>query len=80
MTVMLMELTPFQHEYDRKHIKLSTTKLRENEKENKNSRFWNCYIIYLLLLEVKLSLLYCFLIDWHDVEIEETWLGKSELV
>ena len=26
MTLMLMELTPFQHEYDRKHVKLSTTK------------------------------------------------------
>ena len=52
----------------------------ENEKEDKNSRFWNRYIVYLLLLEVKLSLLYCFLIDWRDAEIEETWLGKSELV
>ena len=27
--------------YDREHIKLSKTKLRENKNENKNSRFWN---------------------------------------
>ena len=39
MAAMLMELTPFQREYDREHVKLSTTKLRGNEKENKNSRF-----------------------------------------
>ena len=36
--IMLIEL-PFQCQYDREHVKLSTTKLRENEKENKNSRF-----------------------------------------
>ena len=39
MVVMLMELTPFQCEYDREHVKLSTTKLKENEKENKTSGF-----------------------------------------
>ena len=60
---MLIEL-PFQRQYDREHVKLSTTKLRENEKENKNSGFWNRYIVYLLLLEAKLLLLYCFSIDW----------------
>ena len=37
--VILMELMPFQHEYDHEHIKLLTTKYRENEKENKKSRF-----------------------------------------
>ena len=36
--IMLIEL-PFQRQYDRQHVKLSTTKLRENEKENKNSGF-----------------------------------------
>ena len=72
MTIMLIALTPFQSEYNRKHIKLSTTKWRENEKEKKYSRFWNHYIVYLLFLEVKLSLSYCFSIDWHDAEIEQT--------
>ena len=37
--VMLIELTPFQCEYDHEHVKLSTTKLKENEKENKTSGF-----------------------------------------
>ena len=39
--LLLMELhvMPFQHEYDCKHVKLSATKLRDNEKDNKNSRF-----------------------------------------
>ena len=33
--IMLMELTPFQREYARQHVKLSATKLRENEKKIK---------------------------------------------
>ena len=41
MDVMLMGLMPFQREYDCKNVKLSATKLRKNEKKNKNSRFWN---------------------------------------
>ena len=34
--------------------------------QNKNSRFLNRYIVYLLLLEAKLSLLYCFSINSRD--------------
>ena len=34
MAVTFMELMPFQREYNHEHVKLSTTKLRENEKEN----------------------------------------------
>ena len=33
MAVMLMELTPFQREYSLQHVKLSATKLREDEKK-----------------------------------------------
>ena len=36
---VLMELTPFRCEYYREHVKLSTIKLRGNEKDNKNFRF-----------------------------------------
>ena len=43
---MLMELMPFKREYNREPVKLSITKFKENKKENKNSRFWNRYIVY----------------------------------
>ena len=33
----LVKSTPFQREFDHEHATRSTTKLRENEKENKNS-------------------------------------------
>ena len=35
----LVKSTPFQREFDHEHATRSTTKLRENEKENKNSTF-----------------------------------------
>ena len=35
----LVKSTPFQREFDQEHATRSTTKLRENEKENKNSTF-----------------------------------------
>ena len=35
----LVKSTPFQREFDQEHATRSTTKLRENEKENKNSSF-----------------------------------------
>ena len=35
----LVKLTPFQWEFDHELATRSTTKLRENEKENKNSTF-----------------------------------------
>ena len=39
----LVKSTPFQREFDQEHATRSTTKLRENEKENKNSSFSNGY-------------------------------------
>ena len=41
VAIMFMVLRPFHRECNREHVKLSNTKLRENEKENNNSRFWN---------------------------------------
>ena len=35
----LVKSTPFQREFDHEHATPSTTKLRENEKGNKNSTF-----------------------------------------
>ena len=35
----LVKSTPFQREFNQEHATRSTTKLRENEKENKNSSF-----------------------------------------
>ena len=35
----LVKSTPFQREFDQEHATRSTTKLRENEKENENSSF-----------------------------------------
>ena len=70
-TAMLMELTPFQCEYNHEHDKLSTTNLRGNEKDYKNSRFWNCYIGHPPLLEAQLSLFYCLSIEQCNEEIRE---------
>ena len=41
--INLVKSTPFQQEFDHEHATPSTTKLRENEKENKNSTFENGY-------------------------------------
>ena len=37
--LMFGEMMPFQQEFDHEHATPSTTKLRENQKENKNSTF-----------------------------------------
>ena len=65
---MLIELTPF-HEgmLQGEQVKLSTTKLRQNEEKNKNSDFWNDNIEYPLHLEGKPGSIYCFPIDWCNV-------------
>ena len=68
MRVMLIELTPFcAGMLDGEHVKLSTTKLRQNKKKNKNSGFWNDNNKYPLHLEGKPSSIYCCPIDWCDV-------------
>lgn len=59
-----MKWTPFQRECDHKYAALLTTKLRGNEQEDKNGRFWNSYIVYLVLCEAKLPL--CSFMDWLD--------------
>ena len=50
-----------------------TTKLRESEKDNKeNTRFWNVYIVYLVLPEAKspLALYKLFLIGNYKKKLE----------
>ena len=44
-----MKWTPFQRECDHKYATLLSTELMGSEQEDKNSRFWNGYIVYLVL-------------------------------
>ena len=65
-------------ECNHKYATIQTTKLRESEKENKNSRFWNSYIVYLVFGEAKLPL-HGSSIDWCDMMHNEMMVAFCKL-